>query len=411
MMRFARAWAAALLLSIPVVAAGCVESDETSDEQDATASTGRFETFVGEDGSHYFQLLAKNGERVLASEAYTSLSGAKNGMTSVKKNGVIEARYEVLSTDGGEFYFNLLAGNGQVIGSSETYTTQANAERAVKTVMEVLRNPTSAAVEEDGPRFETFVGADKKTYFRLRAGNGRIVVQSQGYTSKSGAQGGIDSVKTNGIDASRFEVFEGADGQHTFRIRASNGKIIGRGEMYASKSGVFEAAARVREILRELTNADEPSDTDIRAEIERAATGLTYMSESDYPFTFVSAELAAGAEIDESVVREAFASVVDADPDADKPLADLVSMTSSWQEWKDAEHNCADPEDPVAAELCVKMRDLEQVLEANLDGVGVYYFGANGSDGNVEGTAVSIFIVGRSPDGNLVGVRTLAIWT
>jgi hypothetical protein len=62
-------------------------------------------------------------------------------------------------------------------------------------------------------------------------------------------------------------------------------------------------------------------------------------------------------------------------------------------------------------ELCAKMRNLEQVLESNLDDVRVFYFGANGEPGNVEGIGVSIFIVGRSPSGSLVGVRTIAIWT
>ena len=60
---------------------------------------------------------------------------------------------------------------------------------------------------------------------------------------------------------------------------------------------------------------------------------------------------------------------------------------------------------------CVQMRDFEAVLEANLSDIQVFYFGADGEPGNVEGTGVSIFIVGRSPKGNLVGVRTIAIWT
>jgi hypothetical protein len=72
---------------------------------------------------------------------------------------------------------------------------------------------------------------------------------------------------------------------------------------------------------------------------------------------------------------------------------------------------CADPEDPVSMEQCKKMRNLEQVLGANLTDIQVFYFGAHGSPGNVEGIGVTVFIVGRTTDGKLAGVKTLAIWT
>ncbi|NUO54159.1 MAG: DUF1508 domain-containing protein [Polyangiaceae bacterium] len=406
-LRFLRALAAGLALAVSLPAC---EVEDSADEQNATAATGRFETFVGDDGQTYFQLLAKNGERILRSEGYTSLSGAKKGITSVKKNGTSEARFKVLQADSGEFYFNLVATNGQVIGTSEMYASQANAEGGVDAVMSALANPTSAAAETGGPRFETFKGSDNKTYFRLRAGNGQIVLQSQGYASKSGANGGIESVKKNGVDASHFDVFAGADGQHGFRLKAGNGQVIGRGEMYVSKSNALRGADRVRDILREMTGSSEASDAEIQAEIESAADGLLFMSESDYPFTFVSAA-APGADVTEALVREKMASIVDNDDDADKPMADLVSMSSTWDEWKAEGHMCWDPSDPDLMVLCNKMRNVEQVLEANLDNIQVYYFGRDGEPGNVEGVGVSLFIVGRSPSGNLVGVRTLLIWT
>ena len=398
-------------LALGFVVPAC-DTVEVGDEQNATATTGRFETFEGEDGQVYFQLLAKNGEKILRSEGYSSLSSAKKGITSVKKNGKVEARFTVLEADNGELYFNLVATNGQVIGTSEMYASKSNAEAGVDAVMAALQSPASAAAEESGSRFEIFKGADKKTYFRLRAANGQIVLQSQGYSSKSAAEKGIASVKDNGDDASQYDLFAGADGQHGFRLLAGNGQVIARGEMYVSKSNAIRGADRVREIIREMTDAGVVTDAEIKAEIENAADGLYYMSESDYPFWYVSAPLGPNdTEITDVLLREKLGAVVDADPDADKPMADLVFMERSWQDWKDAGHMCWDPEDPDAVVLCGKMRNLEQVLESNLDDVRVFYFGGRGEDGNVEGIGVSIFIVGRSPEGNLVGVRTIAIWT
>src|SRR6478672_533405 len=79
MLRFLRPLAviAALCAAVPACTTG---PDTSTGEQDVTASTGRFELFVGEDGQRYFQLLAKNGERLLRSEGYKTLTSAKNGI-------------------------------------------------------------------------------------------------------------------------------------------------------------------------------------------------------------------------------------------------------------------------------------------------------------------------------------------
>lgn len=392
---------------------GCDDGVGTGDEQNATESTGRFETFKGDDGKHYFHLLAKNGERILASQGYSSISAAKKGISSVKKNGLVEWRYSVLEADSGEYYFNLLAPNGQLIGSSEMYASKANAEAGVDAVMAALENPVSAAAETSGVRFETFKGQDGKSYFRLRAANGQIVLASQGYSSKTAADSGIKSVKTNGVDPTRFDLVEGANDQYSFHLTSSNGKIIARSEMYASKSNAIRAADRVRDMLRELAGKGAPSDAEVQADLEKAAAGVLYMSESDFPFTFVSAPGQVGAPIDEALLREVFADEVNGDDAADKPMAELFAMERSWQEWKDAKHSCGDPNDtsPEALEACSKMRNLESVIESDLTDVKVFYFGANGTPGNVDGTGVSVFIVGRSASGKLVGLRTIAIWT
>ncbi|MFO0554706.1 MAG: DUF1508 domain-containing protein [Polyangiaceae bacterium] len=410
MLKSARLLAVLLLALAPL---GC-EPDgapTTGDDQNVTESTGRFETFKAEDGKYYFQLLASNGERILESQSYSSSSAMKKGITSVKKNGVDDAHFEVTQTDSGEFYFNLVADNGQVIGTSETYASEANADRGVDAVIAALKSPSTLAAEAGGIRFETFKGSDSKTYFRLRAKNGKVVLQSQGYSSKSAADSGIASVKKNGLDASLYELVGGDNGQYGFHLKATNGKIIGRGEMYASKSGAIRGADTVRDLLRELAGAGAPADAEIQKEIEAAAEGLYYTSESDYPFAFVSSAGQKGAPVDEATVRAAFASLVDADDAADKPMSTLYGMESTWQTWKDQAHNCADPNDPDALPGCMKMRNLESVLESNLTDIKVFYFGAKGAAGNVQGIGVSVFIVGRTPAGTLAGVRTLAIWT
>ncbi len=407
-MTLLRSLAAVLALAVSLPA--CDGGESTADEQDATAASGRFEQFVGEDGKTYFHLLASNGELILASEGYETAQGAESGIAAVKKNGTSDARFKLLQADNGEYYFNLTSTNGKVVGTGETYAAKGDAQKGISAVKKALTTPTSARAPSGDVRFETLQGTDGKSYFHLRAANGQIVLQSQGYSSKSAADKGITAVKSAAIHADSFQVFEGADGQHTFRLVASNGAIVGRGEMYASKSNALRGAARVRDLIRQMTRTGSVTDAELEGEIVRASDGLTYMSESDYPFSFVRAEDAAG-EITEELVREQLGALVDADPDADKPMAELFAMEGTWDEWKADKHSCWDTEDPIGLEQCTRMRTLEQVLDANLEGTRIFYFGGSGEPGNVDGVGVTIFIVGRTPEGSLAGVRTLAIWT
>lgn len=82
---------------------------------------------------YYFNLKAGNHEIILQSEGYTAKGGAENGIASVQKNGSDEARYERKQSDKG-FWFLLKATNGQTIGKSEMYTTAAACDKGVESV-------------------------------------------------------------------------------------------------------------------------------------------------------------------------------------------------------------------------------------------------------------------------------------
>ncbi len=86
---------------------------------------GKFELKKSKNDKFYFSLLASNGQVILSSEMYEAKASAVNGIESVKKNGGDAARYEKLTAKNGAPYFNLKATNGQVIGSSEMYSSEA----------------------------------------------------------------------------------------------------------------------------------------------------------------------------------------------------------------------------------------------------------------------------------------------
>jgi uncharacterized protein YegP (UPF0339 family) len=94
----------------------------------------RFEIFKGKDEQFYFRLVAANNEPILRSEGYTAKAGCKNGIESVKTNAPLDERYQRKTSANGQFYFSLVAGNGEVIGTSETYTTESARDNGIEAV-------------------------------------------------------------------------------------------------------------------------------------------------------------------------------------------------------------------------------------------------------------------------------------
>ncbi|MFD2585252.1 YegP family protein [Pedobacter vanadiisoli] len=70
--------------------------------------------------------------------------------------------------------------------------------------------------------------------FNLKAGNGQVILTSEGYVAKSSCENGIESVKKNAQDDSKFERKTSKNGKYHFSLKATNGQIIGSSEMYES---------------------------------------------------------------------------------------------------------------------------------------------------------------------------------
>lgn len=95
---------------------------------------GKFELKKSTNGKFYFLLKAGNGQTVLQSEMYEAKASALNGIESVKKNAPEDKRYDRLVAKNGSPYFTLKAGNGQVIGQSEMYTSEAARDNGIASV-------------------------------------------------------------------------------------------------------------------------------------------------------------------------------------------------------------------------------------------------------------------------------------
>jgi hypothetical protein len=105
----------------------------------------KFELKKGASGQFSFNLKAGNGEIILTSEAYKEKGSAENGIQSVIASAADDNRYERKTAKNGQSYFVLKAGNGEVVGKSEMYSSAAAMENGIASVK---KNAPSAKVED-----------------------------------------------------------------------------------------------------------------------------------------------------------------------------------------------------------------------------------------------------------------------
>ncbi len=85
-------------------------------------------------------------------------------------------------------------------------------------------------------KFELKKSKSDQYFFSLLAGNGQTILSSEMYDAKAGALAGIESVKKNAADDARYARLDGKDGSPYFTLRAANHQVIGQSQMYASAS-------------------------------------------------------------------------------------------------------------------------------------------------------------------------------
>ncbi len=107
---------------------------------------GKFTVKTGKDGQFYFNLKAGNGEIILASEGYTTKAACLNGIESVNKNASDASKFNKLVSKNEKPYFTLKAGNGEVIGNSEMYESVGARDNGIESVMS--NAPDTPTVEE-----------------------------------------------------------------------------------------------------------------------------------------------------------------------------------------------------------------------------------------------------------------------
>lgn len=107
--------------------------------------SGRFEIYKDKVGEFRYRLKATNGQIILVSDGYKQKASCMNGIESVKKNAPDDSNFQRWETKAGQHVFNLLAANKQVIGTSERYTSTSGRDNGIESVK---RNAPGASVDD-----------------------------------------------------------------------------------------------------------------------------------------------------------------------------------------------------------------------------------------------------------------------
>ena len=105
-------------------------------------------------------------------------------------------------------------------------------------------------------KFELKAAQGGKFVFNLKATNGQVILSSEIYESKKAAEKGIESVRKNAASEKRFEKREAKNGEQYFVLKAANGEIIGKSEMYKAMRSVDKGIASIQKNAQEARLVD-----------------------------------------------------------------------------------------------------------------------------------------------------------
>ena len=206
---------------------------------------------------YFFELHASNGEKLLESEEYTTYQGALRGIQTHKTN-ILKGNFKIAVTKKGDYIFKLLSGKNMLLCMGENYPTRARCQSAIDST---IRFAATAIIDENvqdivlkvpheddspiEPLPENCTGkwiistglnaeGQKIYYFELFANNGERLLESEEYTTYTGAVNGIQTHKKN-IENNNFRITLTKRGDYIYKLLNGNGQLLCLGEHYRTK--------------------------------------------------------------------------------------------------------------------------------------------------------------------------------
>lgn len=223
--------------------------DEYADAELDATSPGKLNLWQSSDSQWRFNVVSGNGRTLLTSEAYTSRTGALNGVLSVLENGVDPAMYQVNKTASGKYNLRLRAANYEIIAFTQAYATKSSATRAIGSCVRALETYLDAIeANTSGARVEV-LESTAGFRFNLHAQNGQVVLSSESYTTQAAAWNGAFAIQDAAKLAGAFAIKTSTDNRYYFTLTAENGQVVGVSQLYTSRSAAEGGIASVKSLL------------------------------------------------------------------------------------------------------------------------------------------------------------------
>ena len=247
-------------VSKPKVVSEKPKGSKKKEETKGRSYNGKYEIYqVGDDFQYH--LKASNGEILFVSEAYTSKDGVIKAIDALKRN--LETGELKIFKDKRENYkFKLISKNYRILAISSTYSQEKSAIRASESFISFAQKAdivyieyedtdvkTASIIEinkaepKQGGKFEV-ESFDGEYSWDLKASNGQILCQAEGFTSKKGCMNSIEAFKKN-ISEGTFKSVKDKNGLYCFKLYTPQGRVCAIGESYQTKQGAESAANSV----------------------------------------------------------------------------------------------------------------------------------------------------------------------
>ena len=239
---------------------------EEAPEKKGRTYNGKYEIYPNGDGYQY-RLKASNGEILIVSETYVSRENVIKAIDAVKRN-IETGDLRIIKDKHDMFKFKLVSKNYRVIALGSNYTTEKSAVRAsesfkkfaLKADIVDIETPVDkeslSATPVDLSSVEDKYGGkyvvekfDGEFSWSLRANNGQILLQVEGYTSKNSVLNSIEVYKKNAANGT-FKIVKDKNDNYHFRLYSLAGRVAAIGETYSSKQLAESAAASAYSYFR-----------------------------------------------------------------------------------------------------------------------------------------------------------------
>ena len=236
-------------LSVTACATSGDESDEYADAESNASAPGKIDLWQSSDSQWRFHVVSGNGRTLLTSEGYTSRTGALNGVLSVLENGVDPAMYQLNKTASGKYNLRLRAGNYEIIAFTQAYSTKSSATRAIGSCVNAVTSYLDKVeANTSGARVEVLESASGFR-FNLHAGNGEVVLSSESYTTQAAAWNGAFAIQDAAALDGSFTIKTATDARYYFTLTALNGQVVGVSQMYTSRTAAQAGITSVKSLL------------------------------------------------------------------------------------------------------------------------------------------------------------------